>query len=150
MGQKCLQIFVGYTKKRDHLEGLSMGGSITLNLTLKKQNGRGCTTFLWIMMWTNGGIWKQKLNLGNKLLVISWQTEKSAASWSRLRKIRSLLSSSSNPQQSIKNTLYTLNNSTHNLQVCMYVCMYVYETHVTFRGCGRYVCVRSRVQKFPA
>jgi len=29
LGQKCLQIFVGNKKERNHLEELSMGGSIT-------------------------------------------------------------------------------------------------------------------------
>jgi hypothetical protein len=46
----------GNMKGKDHLEDLGVDGRITLILIFKKWEGRGGTGFIWLRIWTGGGL----------------------------------------------------------------------------------------------
>jgi len=52
--------WVGKPKGRDHLEDLDLDGRMILKWILKKQDGRGCTGFIWLRVGTGSGLFRTR------------------------------------------------------------------------------------------
>ena len=57
---------VGKPKGRDHFEDVDLDGRMILKWVLKKQDGRGCTGFIWLRVGTGGAVLNTVMNLRTK------------------------------------------------------------------------------------